>query len=157
MRANATSTDVDVMDLLPRVETPTLVLQPVRGSPVTIENARDVAAALPDARLVLLEAENHIIQEYEPGWPVLLEEMWRFLGLPDVAPATNGHASPLSRRENEVLALIGAGCTNVEIAQSLTISQATAARHVHNILTKLDVRRRSEAAAWWSEHRNGSD
>jgi DNA-binding NarL/FixJ family response regulator len=128
----------------------------MRGSPVTIENARDVAAALPDARLALLEAENHIVQEYEPGWPVLLEETWRFLGVEHGSAVANGHTSPLSSREREVLALIGSGCTNVEIAQSLTISQATAARHVHNILTRLDVRRRSEAAAWWSELRNGS-
>ena len=59
----------------------------------------------------------------------------------------SGGAGDLSRREHEVLALIGEGKTNRQIADRLTITETTAARHVHNILTKLDCTNRTQAAA----------
>jgi DNA-binding NarL/FixJ family response regulator len=53
----------------------------------------------------------------------------------------------LTRRELQIVQLIDEGCSNKEIARLLTISLATVKNHVHNILEKLDVTRRSEAAA----------
>jgi two-component system response regulator DevR len=55
--------------------------------------------------------------------------------------------SELSKREQEVLALIAAGQSNKAIAADLCISQFTAKRHVQNILNKLGLHNRSEAAA----------
>lgn len=52
----------------------------------------------------------------------------------------------LTQREREVLALIANGMTNDEIALALTISKRTADNHVHNILAKLKVRSRTQAA-----------
>ena len=66
-------------------------------------------------------------------------------------PTSNG----LSPREREVLALIATGKTNAQIAEALVIAEATAARHIHNILSKLGMHRRSEAAAWWAADGNG--
>lgn len=54
----------------------------------------------------------------------------------------------LSKREIEVLRLIGHGLTNAEIADRLFISTKTAGHHVSNILSKLSLRSRSEAAAY---------
>ena len=54
-------------------------------------------------------------------------------------------AIPEGRRELEVLKLIAAGMSNAEIAVELTISQATAARHVSNVFDKLDVHTRAMA------------
>ncbi len=54
----------------------------------------------------------------------------------------------LSPRETEVLRLVAGGRTNGQIAEALVISPATAARHVHNILTKLGCTNRTEAAAF---------
>jgi DNA-binding CsgD family transcriptional regulator len=64
-----------------------------------------------------------------------------------------GHDAPaggLTPREHEVVALLGAGLTNREIARQLFISPATAARHVANILAKLDFSSRSQVAVWAS-------
>jgi LuxR family maltose regulon positive regulatory protein len=54
---------------------------------------------------------------------------------------------PLSAREQEVLALIAAGCSNQEIADRLIISVATVRKHVENIHGKLGVQSRTQAAA----------
>ncbi len=54
---------------------------------------------------------------------------------------------PLSEREAEVLALLVQGLSNREIADRLFITVGTVKTHVHNILGKLGVRRRTEAAA----------
>jgi DNA-binding NarL/FixJ family response regulator len=51
----------------------------------------------------------------------------------------------LSDRELEVLSLIGAGRSNSEIAEDLTISVATVKSHVRHILAKLDLRDRVQA------------
>jgi DNA-binding NarL/FixJ family response regulator len=53
----------------------------------------------------------------------------------------------LSPREREILRLLVDGCSNPEIADRLFISPATARTHVSNILGKLGVASRTEAAA----------
>jgi predicted ATPase/DNA-binding CsgD family transcriptional regulator len=57
-------------------------------------------------------------------------------------------ASGLTPREHEVVALLGAGLSNRDIAVKLYISPATAARHVANILAKLGFSSRSQVAVW---------
>lgn len=54
----------------------------------------------------------------------------------------------LSRREHQVLKLIAAGDSNKMIARRLDISLHTVKRHVANILAKLEVSSRMQAAAW---------
>lgn len=54
---------------------------------------------------------------------------------------------PLSKREQEVMALIAAGKTNAEIAQSLYISVGTVKNHAKNIYSKLNVHSRAQAIA----------
>jgi DNA-binding NarL/FixJ family response regulator len=54
----------------------------------------------------------------------------------------------LTTREVEVLRLVAAGKANKEIAAELRISERTARTHVSNILSKLDLRSRTQAAIW---------
>jgi two-component system, NarL family, nitrate/nitrite response regulator NarL len=60
---------------------------------------------------------------------------------------TAGAAAALTSREAEVAALIDEGLSNKQIAQRLSIALSTVKNHVHNILEKLGVERRSQAAA----------
>jgi non-specific serine/threonine protein kinase len=58
----------------------------------------------------------------------------------------------LTRRELEVLELLRRGLTNRDIADALVISERTAEHHVTNILQKLNLRSRTQAATWAAEH-----
>lgn len=53
----------------------------------------------------------------------------------------------LIRREHEIVSLIMQGLSNKEISRQLRIQNATVENHIHNILSKLQVRRRGEVAA----------
>ena len=57
-------------------------------------------------------------------------------------------AEELTSRELEVLRLVGAGRANKEIAAELGISERTARTHVSNILAKLGLSSRTQAALW---------
>lgn len=66
-----------------------------------------------------------------------------------IAPAAD---SGLSERELEVLARIAAGDSNKLIARAFDLSPHTVKRHVANLLDKLDLRSRGQAAAWYHAH-----
>jgi DNA-binding NarL/FixJ family response regulator len=59
---------------------------------------------------------------------------------------------PLTPREKEVLAQLGKGASNKEIAYELSITERTARTHVSNILGKLGLASRTQAALWAVEH-----
>jgi NarL family two-component system response regulator LiaR len=63
---------------------------------------------------------------------------------------------PLTPREQEVLALIAAGATNQEIADRLVVSIKTVKTHVSNILSKLQLQSRYEAAIYYRSRTPGS-
>ena len=75
----------------------------------------------------------------------------RIAGLPDADPepptrAAMPPAVPLSARELEVLRQVAAGRSNREIAAALYLTEGTVKNHVTSVLTKLDVRDRTQAA-----------
>lgn len=68
--------------------------------------------------------------------------------------ARDERLSRLTAREDEVLGLLATGQTNAHIASQIHISVKTVKNHVSTILGKLEVARRTEAAAYVAQHRN---
>lgn len=72
--------NMNVVDLLPKVRAPTLVLH-VRGDArVSIDLGRQMAAGIPGARFVAMPGRNHIMLEGDPAMARFLEEVRLFLG-----------------------------------------------------------------------------
>ncbi|RBQ21666.1 DNA-binding response regulator [Spongiactinospora rosea] len=69
-------------------------------------------------------------------------------------PATQT-AGPLTEREREVLGLIAAGRSNREIARELSVAEKTVKTHVSNVLMKLGVQDRTQAALYAVRHGMG--
>jgi DNA-binding NarL/FixJ family response regulator len=69
-----------------------------------------------------------------------------FSRLSDHPAASPTLVEPLSDREQEILRMIARGASNREIAEALFITEGTVKNHVTNILSKLDVRDRTQAA-----------
>jgi DNA-binding CsgD family transcriptional regulator/tetratricopeptide (TPR) repeat protein len=96
-----------------------------------------------EARAHVIEARRHL--GAWRGWRVdQLVAVERRLGIGD---DPEGPAS-LTPREREVVALLAEGLTNSQLAERLYISPRTAAVHVSNVLSKLDMGSRTEVAAW---------
>ena len=133
--------DVDVTGLLPRIRVPTLVIH-ARGDQMNeLAAGRRLATEIPDARLVTLESDNHVLLADDPAWPVFLAELDAFLE-PDRVGAEAQPAPGLERltpREHEVLRLVSAGQDNREIADALTLSVRTVERHLQTIYRKLEL------------------
>ncbi|MEV4390482.1 response regulator transcription factor [Nonomuraea sp. NPDC049607] len=74
------------------------------------------------------------------------------LSAPVAASAAAPGPAPLTEREREVLALIAAGRSNREIARSLAVAEKTVKTHVSNVLMKLGVQDRTQAALYAVRH-----
>jgi DNA-binding CsgD family transcriptional regulator len=105
-------------------------------------DATDPEVAIDQAKRALAEFERL-------GMPRDADAAAAFLRERGVAGRTGPKdVGTLTRREREVLALLGEGLSNPEIAARLFISTKTAEHHVSNILAKLHLRSRTEAAAF---------
>ena len=120
---------------------------PLEAARAQLELARALAsgasdAAASEARLAFAAFERLGASREADAAAELLRE----LGVSGRPRA--GGRGPLTARETEVLTLIAAGLSNVDIAQRLYISRRTAEHHVASILSKLGLRSRAEAAAY---------
>ena len=145
-------------------------------APASPESLRQLEAAVPTARIIVLNVsdadEQAVIAWAEAGVGGMLS---RDVDVDDVAQAVETTArggtvcspplaalllqrlarsaeerpvtSPLTTREREIAALLEQGLSNKEIAARLQIELPTVKNHVHSILTKLKASRRGQAAA----------
>ena len=79
LRVMIESCEIDVVDLLPKVSLPTLVVHCQHDSVVPFDEGRRIALSIPNARFVSLESENHIPLPGEPAWAKFTSELVAFL------------------------------------------------------------------------------
>jgi DNA-binding NarL/FixJ family response regulator len=158
------------------LEKPDVVVMDVRlpdGSGV--EACREIRAELPQTRLIMLTSyadEEAVMASIFAGASAYLLKQTRGQQLADAVAAvargeslldaqvtqrvldrvrglaSAGKHSPLSENETRILKLIAEGKTNKEIAAEVFLSDKTVKNYVSSILSKLNLRRRSEAAAY---------
>ncbi|MCX5587642.1 response regulator [Streptomyces erythrochromogenes] len=92
------------------------------------------------------------IRSVHAGHVLLQPEVAQALLSQDGQGSTAGRPGSLTDREREVLGLIADGRSNREIARALVLSEKTVKTHVSNILMKLDLSDRTQAALWAVRH-----
>jgi DNA-binding CsgD family transcriptional regulator/pimeloyl-ACP methyl ester carboxylesterase len=148
---------VDVTDLLRRVAAPTLVLHRRGMTQIPVDVPRALAEHLPHGRLVILDGDQATLFTAEPDEAAGLLTAFFCDGIEPAADASppgpavaagRPAATPLSRRELEVLRLVAAGESNRQIARRLGLSPHTVERHVANLYRKIGARGRADATAY---------
>ncbi|WP_313168625.1 response regulator transcription factor [Massilia oculi] len=171
-RALQLKPDVVLLDLnmpgMSGIETLQLMLQDRPGAAVLMltvsEEAEDLAAALQaGARGYLLKNIDadyltRAVERAAAGESVLAESLAGKLfahvqraGAPR-APAPASELDKLTPREREILACLARGESNKVIARALDLAESTVKIHVQNILKKLDLSSRVQAAVFAVEH-----
>jgi pimeloyl-ACP methyl ester carboxylesterase/DNA-binding CsgD family transcriptional regulator len=136
---------VDVSELAPQVQSPTIVFHARDDEMIPFADGRRLAAAVPNARFVPLDGRNHVFLTEEPAWQMFLTELRGFLGIPSSRSAAELGA--LTGRELQVLELVAAGLSNDEIAARLYLSTRTVERHLSNVYKKLGLSGKAARAA----------
>jgi DNA-binding CsgD family transcriptional regulator len=137
----------DARSVMPQVRAPTLVVHRAGDRFVPLCNGEYLAAAIPDARLVVVDGEDHL--PYVGDVAAVVREVERFL------VGTTEHADSLRRRadvlgdplssltaaELRVAECVAQGMANPTIAAALQLSRHTVESHLKRIYTKLGVTR----------------
>ena len=150
----------DVMDLLPDVAAPTLVLHRRDMSQIPVDVSRALAEGMPRGRLVILDGAQPTLFMGDPDRVSMLVDFFCD-GIeppadssppPGMPSAPAGHTVPpphgLSGRELEVLRWLAAGETTRQIARRLGLSPHTIERHGANLYRKIGARGRADATAY---------
>jgi len=152
-----------------------------------IEACRDIRAEMPETRVVMLTsypdedavlaailagASGYLLKQIRGRDLVAaLESVGRGASLLDPAVTERvlervrrvaagemaDELSSLTSQERKILFLVADGKTNKEIAAEVFLSDKTVKNYVSSILSKLDLQRRAQAAAFVAKHRLGGD
>jgi pimeloyl-ACP methyl ester carboxylesterase/DNA-binding CsgD family transcriptional regulator len=119
------------------------------------QEARRVAALIPDARLVIFDDQSGGFGSRDGDTPpaiTAIQNVMRESAMAAPPARSAASAAVLSQRELEVLRLLATGKSNQEIADELVISVNTARRHVSNVFDKIGVANRAQATAYAKDH-----
>jgi NarL family two-component system response regulator LiaR len=94
---------------------------------------------------VLLQAIRDVHAGYPSMSPSIAAKLMREIQRPPDLPPTE---EPLTEREVDVLRLLAQGFSNGEIAEKLVVTEGTVRTHVSNILSKLQLANRTQAALY---------
>lgn len=157
-----TNYHIDVCDLLPSIQAPTLVLHRAGDALTPVSAGQYLAEHIPGARYVEIPGTDHMVLDIETQ-DVIAHEIEGFITGTSGAsapqrtasrttgprrgprPMTRANSANLTAREVEILGLLANGLTNAEIAGRLFVSERTVEHHVSSVLGKLAVRSRSAA------------
>jgi pimeloyl-ACP methyl ester carboxylesterase/DNA-binding CsgD family transcriptional regulator len=143
--------EINVMEVLPGITAPTLVMHARGDRASSLDHARDIAARIPGACFVPLDSRNHILLADEPAWRTFMAEVTGFLAperaITEPRAGTSARIEALSPREREIVGLAAGGGTNAEIAGDLGISVRTVERHLSNAYLKLGTAGRTARTA----------
>jgi two-component system, NarL family, nitrate/nitrite response regulator NarL len=126
------------------------------------DNEKDIVATLRAG------ADGYLLKDMEPedmlerlhqvvdGHIVLSQKVSELVvrGLHEESQNESREEAELTKREEEILSLIAKGLSNKEIGRKLDIVEGTVKVHVKNLLRKLNLRSRVEAAVWAVEKHN---
>ncbi|HEU0075169.1 MAG TPA: alpha/beta fold hydrolase [Dehalococcoidia bacterium] len=149
MLAARASGSSSIADVLPLLRAPTLVMHPRNYVMVAEEEGTRLAAAIPNARLVVLNSNENFLGD--PGEFVATATAFiNSVQADETAAPAEVAMLPvgLSPREREVLRLIAQGLSNQQLADELVISVRTVERHINHIYEKLGIHNRAQAAAY---------
>ncbi|HEY3327646.1 MAG TPA: two-component system response regulator NarL [Novimethylophilus sp.] len=147
-------------------------LETLRRFKETSLNARYIVLTVSDAEDDLLEAlragaDGYLLKDMEPedlcanllkastGVTVLQDSLTEILKNALLEPTTRKTTSDaaLTEREHEILECLANGMNNKTIARHLGISDTTVKVHIKNLLRKLNLTSRLEAAVWVHQHK----
>jgi DNA-binding CsgD family transcriptional regulator/pimeloyl-ACP methyl ester carboxylesterase len=133
---------VNIQPRLLGLTMPVLVLQPREAAFPTLDVGKRLAAAIPGARLAVLEGANLLpFFGHVDAVAALLDQ---FLVEADAKPRPEG----LTDREVEILERVAGGFSNQGIARELAISTRTVERHIGNLYLKIGAHNRAQATAY---------
>ena len=147
-----TRASINVMSLLGKIRTPTLVIHSRGDEVISITEGHILAAGIPNAQFVELDSKNHVLLENEPAWQRFCDEVLSFTETEKNKSENHPSFAALSPREREVLSLVTEGFGNAQIASKLSISEKTVRNHVSNIFDKLGVWTRAQAIVFARDH-----
>ena len=136
----------------------------LQARPLLADTRYRYAVAILDQKAVGTREQAHALAQLaaddaaEVGMPVLHQRSAALLDgqapaqPPDPATVRTSYPDGLTGREIEVLSLLAAGASNVEIARALVLSPGTIHTHTIRIYQKLGIKRRAEAAAYAVRH-----
>jgi DNA-binding CsgD family transcriptional regulator len=135
---------LDIRDVLPRIELPTLVLHRSGDPWIDVGHARYLAAHLPAATYLELPGSDH--RPWLGDVDAIADEIEVFLSGRKSRPLrrTARGIDALSRREREVALLAARGQTAPEIAERLFLSKRTVESHLAAVYVKLGVESKTE-------------